>query len=379
MTDITNSNPFDSFYDANNEMNEVGNNFYRSRQNLGENSNVFDRYYQADAKQNDRKLRILLESAAQKDPNLVGEALTLSNKLGLPDGMILDSTASLEYLRNEARQQNIKARELSMLNPVLARQLKDPNFAAIAHDNLPSLVQNESLWETILDVPKDGWQGLHKGHLSREMGLLANKLMWRGVEIIDLETGFDPDYVPTDKDKEDFARLKEISEQIQKYDADGVGLIEGFGYFAGQWGSAIPEAALHGIGTWKASTWLGTKIGTGAGFFIPDGPLLIGGEAAGAFIGSTIGNFVGLFTGWNAFSNKLAWDTQLVEAGHSWLELREVGYTMNEAKLKANAVGTANAFIERFGLSLIGPRYLKALPGVKDMFIRSGLAKIFKN
>ena len=243
MTDITNSNPFDSFYDANNEMNEVGNNFYRSRQNLGENSNVFDRYYQADAKQNDRKLRILLESAAQKDPNLVGEALTLSNKLGLPDGMILDSTASLEYLRNEARQQNIKARELSMLNPVLARQLKDPNFAAIAHDNLPSLVQNESLWETILDVPKDGWQGLHKGHLSREMGLLANKLMWRGVEIIDLETGFDPDYVPTDKDKEDFARLKEISEQIQKYDADGVGLIEGFGYFAGQWGSAIPEAA----------------------------------------------------------------------------------------------------------------------------------------
>lgn len=47
--------------------------------------------------------------------------------------------------------------------------------------------------------------------------------------------------------------------------------------------------------------------------------------------------------------------------------------------MRANAVGTANAFIERYGLSLIGPRYLKAVPGVKDMFVRSGLAKIFKN
>ena len=376
---MTNSNPFDSFYNANNEMSDIGNNAYRSRQNLGENSNVFDRYYQANAKQNDNKLKILLESAAQKDPNLVGEALTLSNKLGLPEGMILDSSQSLEYLKNKVRQQNIKARELSMLNPVLARQLEDPNFAAIAHDNIPNLVQNENLWETIIDIPRDGWQGLHKGHLSREMGLLANELMYRGVEIIDFETGFNPDYVPTEQDIKDFNRLKEISETIQKYDADGVGLIEGFGYFAGQWGSAIPEAALTGLGTWKASTWLGTKIGTGAGFFIPDGPIMIGGEAVGAFIGGTIGNFVGLFTGWNAFSNKLALDTQLVESGHSWLELRERGYTMNDAFLRANAVGTANAFIERYGLSLIGPRYLKAVPGVKDMFVRSGLAKIFKN
>jgi len=376
---MTNSNPFDAFYNLNDETTQMGNNRYRFNQNLGQNSNVFDQYYQAEAKQKDQKLKLLLESVAQNDPNLVGEAQRLADQLNLPDEMILDSTASLDYLRNEARRQNIRARELSMLNPVLARQLEDPNFAAIAHDNIPRLAQNESLWETITSIPQDGWQGLHKGHLSREMGLLANRLMYRGVEIIDLETGFDPNYVPTEQDIKDFERLKEISDTIQKYDADGVGLIEATAYFAGQWGSAIPEAALTGLATWKASTWLGTKIGTAAGFFIPDGPLLIGGEMAGAFVGGTIGNFVGMFTGWNAFSNKLALDTQLVESGHSWLELRESGYTMNEAFWRANAVGTANFAIERYGLSFIGPRYLKALPGLKDMFVRSGLAKIFKN
>jgi len=376
---MTNSNPFDAFYDLNDGTTQAGNNLYRSNQNIGQNSNVFDQYYEAEAEQKDQQIKILLESVAQNDPNLTGEAQQLANQLNLPEGMILDSSASLNYLRAEARRQNIRARQLSMLNPVLARQLEDPNFAAIAHDNIPNLVQNENLWETIISIPEDGWQGLHKGHLSREMGLLANRLMYRGVEIVDLETGFHPDYVPTEQDIKDFERLKEISDTIQKYDADGVGLIEATGYFAGQWGSAIPEAALTGLATWKASTWLGTKIGTGAGFFIPDGPIMIGGEAVGASIGTVVGNFVGLFTGWNAFSNKLALDTQLVESGFAWLDARDAGYTMNEAFWKANAVGTANAFIERVGLSIVGPKYLKALPGVKNMFTRSGLAKIFKN
>ena len=51
----------------------------------------------------------------------------------------------------------------------------------------------------------------------------------------------------------------------------------------------------------------------------------------------------------------------MVEGGHSWLELREKGYGINEAKVIANTVGGTNALIERYGLSLIAPKYSGAL------------------
>ena len=76
---------------------------------------------------------------------------------------------------------------------------------------------------------------------------------------------------------------------------------------------------MTGYATWQAKT----LAGAGIGFLIPDGPIMFGGEAVGA----TIGNFVGLFTGWGAFQNKLTVDTFEIEGGHSWLELRKAeGY-----------------------------------------------------
>ena len=84
------------------------------------------------------------------------------------------------------------------------------------------------------------------------MGLIANRLRRNQAELLSIEEGFDPDYVPTEQDLKDYARLIEINEIIEKYDADGVGLIEGAGYFFGQYGSSVPEAALTGITTWGA-------------------------------------------------------------------------------------------------------------------------------
>ena len=359
---MTSSNAFDNFYNNNERLIQ-----YAPSQNLGENYNVFDRYYEAEAKQRDKELRILLNSAAQNDPDGTGEAQRLAKELNLPDGMVINSDETLDYLKERARQQDIEARKLAMVNPVLARQLRDPNFAAIAYDNIPRLASNENIFQSIASVPEDAWQGIRKGVLSREMGFIAQRFKNNNVQFKDLETGFDLNYVPTEQDIKDYERLKQISETINNFDSDGVGLIEGASYFVGQFGSSIPEAALTGYATWQAKT----LAGAGIGFLVPDGPIMFGGEAVGA----TIGNFVGLFTGWNAFQNKLAYDTYMVEGGHSWLELREKGYGINEAKVIANTVGGTNALIERYGLSLIAPKYSGALSSVKGMFTRSGLAK----
>ena len=356
------SNVFDNFYNNNERLIQ-----YAPSQNLGEDYNVFDRYYEAEAEQKDKELRILLNSAAQNDPDGTGEAQRLAKELNLPDGMLINSNETLDYLKERARQQDLEARKLAMVNPVLARQLRDPNFAAIAYDNIDRLATNENIFQSILSVPEDAWQGIRKGVLSREMGFIAQRFKNNNVQFKDLETGFDLNYVPTEQDIADYERLKEISQTINNFDSDGVGLIEGASYFVGQYGASIPEAALTGYATWQAKT----LAGAGIGFLIPDGPIMFGGEVVGA----TIGNFVGLFTGWNAFANKLAYDTYMVEGGHSWLELREKGYTSNEAKIIANTVGGTNALIERYGLSLIAPKYTGVLSGLKGMVTRSGITK----
>ena len=147
---MTSSNAFDNYYENNERLVQ-----YAPSQNAGTDFNVFDRYYQNEAEQRDKELRILLNSAAQNDPDGTGEAQRLAKELGLPDGMLINSDETLTYLKERARQQDLEARKLAMINPVLARQLRDPNFAAIAYDNIPRLASNENIFQSILSVPED--------------------------------------------------------------------------------------------------------------------------------------------------------------------------------------------------------------------------------
>ena len=249
------SNFLDNYY-ANEGVSE-----YAPSQNYEADDDFLDRYYIEEQKQRDAQIQTLLNSVADNDPDGTGEAQRLAKELGLPEGMTIDSADTLETLRAKQRERLRQAHSLAMVNPILARQLSDPSFAAIAHDNLPRLAAHEKLWKGVSSVPVDGWQGIRKGVLSREMGKIANDLRRRQAELLSIEEGFDPNYVPTEKDLEDYERLKKINETIQNYDADGVGIIEGTGYFFGQYGSSIPEAALTGLGTWGIKTAAGTAIG----------------------------------------------------------------------------------------------------------------------
>ena len=352
------SNFLDNYY-ANEGVSE-----YAPSQNYEADDDFLDRYYIEEQKQRDAAIQTLLNSVADNDPDGTGEAQRLAKELGLPEGMTIDSADTLETLREKQRERLRQAHSLAMVNPILARQLSDPSFAAIAHDNLPRLAAHEKLWKGVSSVPVDGWQGIRKGVLSREMGLIADRLRGNKAQLISLEEGFDPNYVPSPQDLEDYARLKEINETIQNYDADGVGIIEGTGYFFGQYGSSIPPAALHGLTTWGAKTAIGTGIGA-----VVDGPLPFG-EVGGA----AIGGLVGFFTGWGAFRNKLTIDTWAIEGGHSWLEARKAGMTIREADIASNAVGATNAVIERWALNALAGPYGRALGALKGPLARSGLA-----
>ena len=84
----------------------------------------------------------------KKDPNRIGKAQILAQELNIPPDMALDSEGVLEILEERKKQQeiqNLNARDLALVNPLLAKQLRDPNFAAIAYDNIPRLQKTESI------------------------------------------------------------------------------------------------------------------------------------------------------------------------------------------------------------------------------------------
>ena len=326
----------------------------------GSGFDYFDHLLNEEEKAQDLQVKRSLQAVMKKDPDMVGEGLYLANELGLDRNFALDSNEAIQRLKEKQRQKKIELLQLAKGSPILQRQLTDPAFAALSQDNLRNLAASENLWQMITGIPEDSWQGIRKGVLSREKGLLAFELKHRGAKFIDHENGFDLDYKPTKLDLEQVARIKDIDDEIARYDADGVGLIEGSGYFVGQYGASLPPAALHGLTTWG----LKTAIGTGIGALSPD-PFTTAG-------GGVLGGLIGFFTGWGAFKNKLTIDTGRVEAGHSFLELRGNGWSMEDARLRANAVGAGNAVIERIGFSFLGPIYGKAFRGP---LVRSGLLK----
>ena len=331
----------------------------------GSGFDYFDQIYNEQEKAQDLQVKRSLQAVMKKDPDMVGEGLYLANELGLDRNFALDSNEAIQRLKEKQRQKKIELLQLAKGNPILQRQLTDPAFAALSQDNLRNLAASENLWQIMGDFiggPQDGWQGIRKGVLSREKGMLAFELKHRGAKFIDHENGFDLDYKPTPLDLEQVARIKEIDDEIARYDADGVGLIEGSGYFVGQYGSSLPSAAKAGLVSWGTKTAVGAGIG-----LVVDGPLPFG-----ETVGGVVGSLVGFFTGWGAFKNQLTIDTGKVEAGHSFLELREQGHSIEDATLRANAVGVGNAVIERVGFSFIGPIYGKALSGP---LARSGLLK----
>ena len=139
---MSSSNPFDNL-NIDNQLQD-----YAPSQNYDIDNNPFDKYFEIQDKQKEETLKRVLSLAQQKDPNRTGKAQILAEELGIPPDMALDSEDVLDILEERKRQQeiqNINAQNLAMINPLLAKQLRDPNFAAISYDNIPRLGKVESL------------------------------------------------------------------------------------------------------------------------------------------------------------------------------------------------------------------------------------------
>ena len=166
------NNPFDSYLAKHESVKEN-----QPISNDASYDNVFDTYLENQQKKNDEELQVLLNNVRNNDPDKTGETQRLAKRLGLPEGTVINNSDTLDSLKAKSLEFETRARDVALTNPILARQLRDPNFAAIAHDNIDNLARTESLWETITSAPEDGWQGIRKGVLSRELGKIGNRLI----------------------------------------------------------------------------------------------------------------------------------------------------------------------------------------------------------
>ena len=81
-------------------------------------------------------MRAVLAAASTMDPDKEAHAQDLAQQSGMGVDLVRHNPAAAEQRATAA---DLDRRQLEITNPILAQQLRDPNFAGVAHDDLDSL------------------------------------------------------------------------------------------------------------------------------------------------------------------------------------------------------------------------------------------------
>ena len=291
------------------------------------NESPYLNLFKEEQENNDKLLNQILQATrnANQDPNKVGEAQVLGNELGLPGQ---NNVANLDQLRQMAAKRNAERQNLAKYSPVLARQLIDPDFAAIAHDDTAHLSTLENMFIGITELPENSVAGWEAGKLTAELGRLGNKAQ-RGNSTPEIA-----------------ARIVEINKRMKELHAEhGVGFWNSAAEFVGQMSTTVPDALITGGYTAMAA-------GTTASM------LSVGPQAAVAPITVGSATLAGFFAG---FGGSMGTDAYIIESGHSYLEMINAGIEEDIAQYASTGVGLVNASLEVVGISFVAAPIKKAL------------------
>jgi hypothetical protein len=257
-----------------------------------------------------------LRVAAKSDPDLAGEAQRAGVELGMDDGT---AYRNIDKVRKVLSARAAEDRLLSGFNPVLRRQMSDPKFAAIAFDD----TQNLSFLEEVFT--KAG-QNYDVGWMTNQRGRLAEKLKWGGT-------------------KQDLQQLVQIESAMEKLPttAWGNGVLSpiyGISKLFGQMADQLPAALAAGA---AAATVAGIAGQAGPQVLLPEEVLTV--PTAFAF----------------GFLSVSAPDVYRIEAGNSYLDMRQMGLSHSSAATASTLVGMANTALELSGAAMFTAPFRKAL------------------
>jgi len=299
--------------------------------------NPFDDLYEQENIEREKKLKQILHTVSSLDPDNTGEAQKLANRLNLPPGVALNSDTTLEILRERNKRQNIYQLDLAQTNPILMRHLTDPNFAAIAQDNVERLTLIEGAFTGIQNFPENAAQGWEKGRLQTEQGKLGFQ------KALNVELGVSNEAI----DK----RIEEIGVRLEELESDGSGMWENTFTIGGQWSKTMQEAVKYGV----AGAATGGTLGLFGGPFAPI--TVKGGIITGFIWGMTTGS---------------AKESIMIEAGHQYNALIDMGISHDVARNVGVAVGLVNGGLEFVGLSTVAAPF-------KSLLIRETMQEVNKS
>ena len=318
------TNPFD-------ELNKLA-----PSQNYGE-KNPFDDLFEQENKEREEKLKQILHTVSTLDPDKTGEAQKLAEQLNLPPGVALNSDETINILKERNKRQNINRLDLAQTNPILMRHLTDPNFAAIAQDNVERLGLIEGAFTGIQNFPENARQGWEKGRLQSEQGKLGFQ------KALNVELGVSNEAI----DK----RIEEIGVRLEELEGDGSGMWENTFTIGGQWSKTMQEATKFGV----AGGATGGTLGLFGGPFAPI--TVKGGIITGFIWGMTTGS---------------AKESTMIEAGHQYNALIDMGVSHETARNVGVAVGLVNGGLEFVGLSTVTAPF-------KSLLIRETMQEVNKS
>ena len=318
------TNPFD-------ELNELA-----PSQNYGE-KNPFDDIFEQENEEREKKLKQILHTVSTLDPDQTGEAQKLAARLNLPPGVSLNSEETINILKERNKRQNINSLDLAATNPILMRHLTDANFAAIAQDNVERLSLIESAFTGIQNFPENARQGWEKGRLQSEQGKLGFQ------KALNVELGVSNEAI----DK----RIEEIGVRLEELEGDGSGMWENTFTIGGQWSKTMQEATKFGV----AGGATGGTLGLFGGPFAPI--TVKGGMITGFIWGMTTGS---------------AKESTMIEAGHQYNALIDMGVSHETARNVGISVGLVNGGLEFVGLSTVTAPF-------KSLLIRETMQEVNKS
>jgi len=305
-------------------------------QNYSE-KNPFDDLYEQENKEREKKLKQILNTVSTLDPDNTGEAQKLAERLNLPSGVALNSDKTLNILKERNKRQNIYQLDLANTNPILMRHLTDPNFAAIAQDNVERLGLIEGAFTGIQNFPDNAAQGWEKGRLQSEQGKLGFQ------KALNVELGKPNETI----DK----RIEEIGVRLEELEGDGSGLWENTFTIGGQWSKTMQEAVKFGV----AGGATGGTLGLFGGPFAPI--TVKGGIITGFIWGLTTGS---------------AKEGTMIEAGHQYNALIDMGISHEVARNVGISVGLVNGGLEFVGFSTV-------TAPIKSLLIRETMQEVNKS
>lgn len=287
---------------------------------------VYDGLLDRQDEQENQRLMESIARSAGKNADVEAEAQRLGFKTGVGPDIARNN---MEEVRRRAAIVDIQQRRLQSTSPVLARQLTDPNFAAIAHDQIDNLSTTEKVFKWFSDIPKDVSEQWEAGNLEYRLGVLGQRA----------QTG--------QANKREWQEINNIRGRLRNLSDDST-FLGGASRILGQMSNTLPQALAFGAATSGVFAGGAALAGqAGPQVLTPEEIITVPGAAVAGFkVGTTY---------------KMAEQAYQLESGLSYLDMVDSGIDKATAQWASAGVGVINAGLEMVSFGVAATPFKRLL------------------